>query len=190
MNTSDSTPTVSVAAHRSHQNQNPLFELVGIGSKLVLDGVYLNGLHALRRFELRNTSSSPIIIKLRSNLGEQIAFQLTNENLPDRDFAPTSAKRTKPVSFTSSIFTESEGDVRVHKDDSTQADDSSSDVPSIYNTPSEAGTPPEPHDLPGTHQITTNTVEAANTGVFNTESNTLHGHQFNQLFNYVNHIDE
>ena len=191
MNTSDSTPIVSVAAHRL--NQNSLFELVGISNKLVLDGVYLNGLHALRRFEVRNISTSPIVVKLRSNLGEQVAFQLTNENLPDRDFATTPAKR-KPVSLPSSLFIESEGDIRlpqeIKTDDSTALDTSSSGVPSVYNTPSEAGTPPEPTETTGSHQITTNTAEAAGIGVFGAESNTLHGHQFNQLFNYVNHIDE
>ncbi|KAI9092651.1 hypothetical protein DFS34DRAFT_583878, partial [Phlyctochytrium arcticum] len=109
----------------------PLLELVHISHRLVLDGVYLNGLHALRRFELRNVSSGVITVKLRSTLGAQIAFQLTNENLPDHD-----------------------GD----------------------------GNDP---------RVTTNTVAAAAIGVFgSSEQNTLHGHQFNQLFNYVNHIHE
>ncbi|KAF9189592.1 hypothetical protein BGZ50_000692 [Haplosporangium sp. Z 11] len=60
----------------------PLFQLVNFPSRLVLDNVYLNGLHSLRRFGIKNTSQTDIIVKMRSSLGSQISFQLTNENLP------------------------------------------------------------------------------------------------------------
>lgn len=49
---------------------------------LILDNVYANGLHALRRFTLRNLTDFQLSITLGSDLGTQIAFQLSNENLP------------------------------------------------------------------------------------------------------------
>ncbi|RCI02538.1 hypothetical protein CU098_001898, partial [Rhizopus stolonifer] len=58
-----------------------MFELTGIHGRITLDNVYLNGLHALRRLELRNLSDQSILIKIRSNLRNQIAFQLENENM-------------------------------------------------------------------------------------------------------------
>ncbi|KAG0381083.1 hypothetical protein BGX24_012217 [Mortierella sp. AD032] len=60
----------------------PLFQLVNFPSRLVLENVYLNGLHSLRRFGIKNTSQTDIVVKMRSSLGPQISFQLTNENLP------------------------------------------------------------------------------------------------------------
>ncbi|KAJ3043675.1 hypothetical protein HDV00_004448 [Rhizophlyctis rosea] len=191
MNSNDATPTTVVAQRATH---TPLIELVGFGSKLVVDGVYLNGLHALRRFEIKNISPHALVVKLRSNLGEQVAFQLTNENLPDRDFATTPRKKAPtPHTITEAVLATAEEASRHGKGEDvgpwSPSQGDSSGVPSIYNTPSEAGTPPEPVE-PTTSQITTNTVEAATIGVFGAESNALHGHQFNQLFNYVNHIDE
>ncbi|KAG0065796.1 hypothetical protein BGZ89_007929 [Linnemannia elongata] len=59
-----------------------LFQLVNFPSRLVLENVYLNGLHSLRRFGIKNTSQTDIVVKMRSSLGPQISFQLTNENLP------------------------------------------------------------------------------------------------------------
>ncbi|KAG0014000.1 hypothetical protein BGZ81_000714, partial [Podila clonocystis] len=102
-----------------------LFQLVNFPSRLVLDNVYLNGLHSLRRFGIKNTSQTDIIVKMRSSLGPQISFQLTNENLP---FDP---------------------------------------------------------DAGGLQTVSTNTAAAAEAG-----SLTASGHQFNQLFNHVNLIDE
>ncbi|CAO3566103.1 unnamed protein product [Mortierella alpina] len=63
-------------------SSTPLFQLVNFPSRLVLDNVYLNGLHSLRRFGIKNTSQCDIVVKMRSSLGPQISFQLTNENLP------------------------------------------------------------------------------------------------------------
>ena len=51
----------------------------------MLDNVYLNGIHALKQLELRNTTHHSVLIKLRSNLSTQIAFQLSNENLSNFD---------------------------------------------------------------------------------------------------------
>ncbi|KAG1252418.1 hypothetical protein G6F68_011792 [Rhizopus microsporus] len=56
-----------------------MFELVDVHGRITLDNVYLNGLHALRRLYIRNLSNQPISIKMRSNLRNQIAFQLENE---------------------------------------------------------------------------------------------------------------
>ncbi|KAF9200015.1 hypothetical protein BGZ49_009783, partial [Haplosporangium sp. Z 27] len=89
--------------------------------------VYLNNLHSLRRFGIKNTSQSDILVKMRSSLGAQISFQLTNENLPFD--------------------------------------------PDTNETPLQT--------------ISTNTAAAAEAG-----SLTATGHQFNQLFNLVNLIDE
>ncbi|KAG0051774.1 hypothetical protein BGZ83_003300 [Gryganskiella cystojenkinii] len=106
----------------------PLFQLVNFPSRLVLENVYLNGLHSLRRFGIKNTSPTDIVVKMRSSLGAQISFQLTNENLPY-----------------------------------DSADATGSSLPTI----------------------STNTAAAAEAG-----SLTASGHQFNQLFNHVNLIDE
>jgi hypothetical protein len=54
--------------------------------KLVLDPVYVNGVHSLRRLDIRNLlSNHSITIKLRSNLGSQISWQLENENLANTE---------------------------------------------------------------------------------------------------------
>ncbi|KAF9435384.1 hypothetical protein BGZ76_006407 [Entomortierella beljakovae] len=128
------TSTTGHGHHHSHSNSthptsnpNSLFHLVNIPNRLVLDNVYLNGLHSLRRFGIKNVSQSDILVKMRSSLGSQISFQLTNENLP---FDPDSSESTLQT-------------------------------------------------------ISTNTAAAAEAG-----SSTATGHQFNQLFNHVNLIDE
>lgn len=49
--------------------------------------MYQNGLHALKRLEIRNLTDQRILVKMRSNLRHQIAFQLNNENInsvPDK----------------------------------------------------------------------------------------------------------
>jgi hypothetical protein len=89
-------------------------------NKLVFDSIYLNGLHALHRIKLKNNSDSTVLVKFKSNLGSQIAFQLSNENL-------------------------------IHEVD---------------------------------EYLVTNTVMAA----FDSARKGT-GHLFNQLFNYVNHVD-
>ena len=86
MNHAGSTPShAQGSAHHSSSLPNsstPLFQLVNFPSRLVLENVYLNGLHSLRRFGIKNTSPTDIVVKMRSSLGSQISFQLTNENLP------------------------------------------------------------------------------------------------------------
>ncbi|KAJ3219397.1 hypothetical protein HK099_004728, partial [Clydaea vesicula] len=58
-----------------------MFE-ISLPNKLILENVYCNNIHALYRFEIRNVTESIINVKLRSNLGSQVAWQLENENLP------------------------------------------------------------------------------------------------------------
>ncbi|KAI9176000.1 hypothetical protein H9P43_006364 [Blastocladiella emersonii ATCC 22665] len=70
------------AAPATARQRTALFE-VGLGPRLELDQVYWNGLHALHRFDVRNVTAEPIVVRLRSNLAGQVAFQLNNENLPD-----------------------------------------------------------------------------------------------------------
>ncbi|KAG2214861.1 hypothetical protein INT46_000159 [Mucor plumbeus] len=60
---------------------NPMFELSGLHGRITLDNVYLNGLHALRKLDIQNLSDQTILVKMRSNLRNQIAFQLENENI-------------------------------------------------------------------------------------------------------------
>jgi hypothetical protein len=131
-------------------SQSPLFELADLAGRLVLENVYLNGLHALRRLEIRNTSRHRLLVKLRSNLGSQIAFQLTNENLPDTDSTSEAAYPPK----------------------------SGDDAKNGVVLPSAPGL---------LINVATNTVAAAAIAAFGNATNC---HQFNELFNYVNHIDE
>ena len=128
--------------------------LMNIPSRLVLEKVYLNGLHALRRFEIRNVSQSTILVKLRSNLGSQIAFQLKNENLSDIDSQKADLLTSSELSSTSI----------------SEEDHSALFIVSLDNS----------------LNIATNTVAAA-AGAF---GDNVNGHEFNQLFNYVDHIDE
>ncbi|KAI9329352.1 hypothetical protein BDR26DRAFT_729799 [Obelidium mucronatum] len=54
----------------------------GAAAAVVVDNVYLNGLHALRWLHLRNPSAvHRVSVRIKSTLGQQLAFQLTNENL-------------------------------------------------------------------------------------------------------------
>lgn len=71
-------------------------------NKLVFDNVYLNQIHALKRFELKNTSQFPLMVKLRSNLQTQISFQLRNENLPQE---PDSIDRKSELSHADDVLT-------------------------------------------------------------------------------------
>lgn len=81
--------------------QTPMFELSGLHGRITLDNVYLNGLHALRRLDIRNLSDKSILVKMRSNLRNQIAFQLKNENISNlpQDASFQSAITTNTVSW-------------------------------------------------------------------------------------------
>jgi hypothetical protein len=52
-------------------------------NRITLGSVYLNDLHALKRLNVANTSTKLLRIQFRTVLDTQVAFQLSNENLPD-----------------------------------------------------------------------------------------------------------
>lgn len=110
--------------------------------RMVFDPVHLNGLHALQRFEIQNITAFPVLVKLRSNLGSQLAFQLTNENLPNPhvNTAADISMNSSSSSFDASL-----------QNSSSSLFDHSASVDSLVPPPT---------------------------------------FQFNQLFNYVNHIDQ
>ncbi|KAJ3156718.1 hypothetical protein HDU86_003942 [Geranomyces michiganensis] len=175
------------AAIRASASVPALLELVHLSNKLVLDSVYLNGLHALRRFELRNVSQFHLTVKLRSNLGSQIAFQLTNENLPERDSRPSSRNLFHRDLSSASLSSSVESGLSEMEGEYSQGQGPRW-APFLSNPGSpESETPAQTAST--SHPITTNTVAAAAIGTFGAEVSE-HGHQFNQLFNYVNHIDE
>ncbi|KXS18827.1 hypothetical protein M427DRAFT_176995 [Gonapodya prolifera JEL478] len=63
----------------------PLFE-TSLPTRIALENVYINGFHILRRFFVRNNSTtSSILVQPKSNLGSQITFQLVNENFDQDD---------------------------------------------------------------------------------------------------------
>ena len=65
-----------------------LVEVVGLeDGGLRFEGVFLNGLHSLRRISLKNTSAnvgegggSTVVVRLGSTVGDQVRFQLSNPN--------------------------------------------------------------------------------------------------------------
>ncbi|KAK4517675.1 uncharacterized protein ATC70_001016 [Mucor velutinosus] len=77
----DKTTASAAAPPSTSTTSSPMFELTGLYGRITLDNVYLNGLHALRRLDIQNLSDQPILVKMRSNLRNQIAFQLENENI-------------------------------------------------------------------------------------------------------------
>eukprot|EP00121_Abeoforma_whisleri_P005775 Awhi_evm1s5235 len=52
-------------------------------NKLAFGMLTLNKVHVLRRIHLFNDLDSPVLIDLKSTLGDRIRFQLENENLQD-----------------------------------------------------------------------------------------------------------
>ncbi|GAN04083.1 hypothetical protein MAM1_0054c03542 [Mucor ambiguus] len=77
----DKTAAAAAPSSTPITTTNPMFELTGLHGRITLDNVYLNGLHALRKLNIQNLSDQPILVKMRSNLRNQIAFQLENENI-------------------------------------------------------------------------------------------------------------
>ena len=59
---------------------NVLLETDVPNNRVLFDRVYLNDLHVLRKVSLRNVSGARLLVKLRSSLGRQVAFQLANDN--------------------------------------------------------------------------------------------------------------
>ncbi|KAI8978048.1 hypothetical protein BDB01DRAFT_800596 [Pilobolus umbonatus] len=81
----------------------PMFELSGIHGRITLDNVYVNGLHALKQLNIRNLSDQPILVKMRSNLRNQIAFQLENENLINLPDTTKEVETTNTVAWSSQV---------------------------------------------------------------------------------------
>jgi hypothetical protein len=54
-------------------------------SKLSLDAVVTDDRSVLTRFTLQSHVDAPLRVKLHSTMGEQLGFQLSNENLDDGD---------------------------------------------------------------------------------------------------------
>ncbi|KAI8137679.1 hypothetical protein BJV82DRAFT_674482 [Fennellomyces sp. T-0311] len=73
----------SNATNSNSTGKQSLFELVNVHNRITLDNVYQNGLHALKQLEIRNCTDQRILVKMRSNLRNQVAFQLDNENTND-----------------------------------------------------------------------------------------------------------
>lgn len=176
-------------------------------NKLTLENVYLNGLHALHRLLIRNTTGFPLTVKLRSNLGPQMAFQLTNENLPDSKPSPSHGKGQGQLmrgdsmaNFVQWLSMDSSLDSLsrpVMTSEPLSLDDGHSDSSSSSNLgcsmeDSSLGQQSTNAELwsqmLSAPPVTTNTVSAAI--VNSNKESKLHGHHFNQLFNYVNYTDE
>ncbi|KAG5461834.1 MAG: hypothetical protein BJ554DRAFT_5917, partial [Olpidium bornovanus] len=205
-------------------------------NRIQFDNVYLNSLHALKRLELRNNAGVPILVKLRSNLGTQVAFQLTNENLP-RALVPQQAVEPPNSSAVASPLSESELALGLKSVLRPAADAAPSAVPrtsangsvtskseaalsilshSTDSLPtSEAGVERADRDYDdedgaededvfvdadehlgeseGSDMLPSPDIANMGGGTghhFNSVAYGEHSHQYNQLFNYVNHIDE
>ncbi|KAI8615007.1 hypothetical protein BC830DRAFT_1124579, partial [Chytriomyces sp. MP71] len=128
-------PASVVSGHMKSGNGGALLEVVG---DECWDNVYQNGLHALRWLHLRNASAQRLLVRIKSTLGSQLAFQLTNENLPpsnDSPFEPRlihrhhhhpyNLKYSHEASFSSSSGSSSTRELvgqNMEKDDSAAAD--------------------------------------------------------------------
>ncbi|KAI7867864.1 hypothetical protein BDF14DRAFT_1799977 [Spinellus fusiger] len=77
----------------------PVIELVDVHGRITLDNVYRNGLHSLRQLKIRNVSEWSVLVKMRSNLRHQIAFQLRNENIADFSEAELQGLATNTVAW-------------------------------------------------------------------------------------------
>ena len=59
-----------------------LVEIVGLDrGALHFDGVFLNGLCSLRRLAVRNLSPQTVVVRLGSTVGDQLRWQLRNDNI-------------------------------------------------------------------------------------------------------------
>ncbi len=72
---------------------------------LTLNNVVLKDTYVLRRIELTNLCDAPLNINIQSDLGEQIGFQLDNENLQDGFDGPLQADDFNQVFIFSSFNT-------------------------------------------------------------------------------------
>jgi hypothetical protein len=59
-----------------------LVEVVGLDrGRLNFEGVFLNAMCSLRRLGLRNVSGGTVVVRLGSTVGDQLRWQLRNDNL-------------------------------------------------------------------------------------------------------------
>lgn len=172
----------------------------------LLDGVYMNGIHALRRLDLRNTSGERLRIRLQSNLGAQIAFQLSNENLPEErahEAAETVATGTDDTAsgiaaMTTTLASAASGPTAEGSRVMTTSQSLAS-LASLDSEPSVTSGGPTalaPSLFLHRRAVATNTAHAAALNLAMRASartadtaTTSAYHQCNELFNYVNYID-
>jgi hypothetical protein len=70
-------------------NSVPLLFTTSITNNIIeLKNVVLKETFVLKKFEIVSLCDVPLTISLKSDLGEQIAFQLENENLVDTSETP------------------------------------------------------------------------------------------------------
>eukprot|EP00833_Pecoramyces_ruminatium_P011519 jgi/Orpsp1_1/1185551/evm.model.c7180000094347.1 len=153
----------------NNEKQSSLIELIDVNSKFTLDKVYLNDLHALKRIKIKNIAEYPILVKLRSNLGNQITFQLNNENLENEN------------EFLNSVL-----------------NDQSNNPTELYNSNISLFSPINSYSDNESNVGYNNELKIKestySTSLLNnmnhTTANAVYNQQFNQLFNYVGQIDE
>lgn len=62
--------------------ESRLVEVVGLDrGRLNFEGVFLNAMCSLRRLGLRNVSGGTVVVRLGSTVGDQLRWQLRNDNL-------------------------------------------------------------------------------------------------------------
>ncbi|OUM65110.1 hypothetical protein PIROE2DRAFT_7914 [Piromyces sp. E2] len=152
----------------TENSEQSLIELVDVNTKFILENVYLNDLHALKRIKIKNVAEYPILVKLRSNLGNQISFQLNNENLENEN------------EFLNSVL-----------------NDQSNSTPEPYSSNISLFSPINSYSDNESvgHNFELKIKESTySTSLLNnmnhTTANAVYNQQFNQLFNYVGQIDE
>ncbi|KAM0791794.1 hypothetical protein ACM66B_004057 [Microbotryomycetes sp. NB124-2] len=78
---SSSSSSSSSPSHPSRYTDTALIQVLGLDrSRLVFEGVVLNGLCSLRKLKLRNVSKRPVVVRLGSTVGDQLRWQLRNDN--------------------------------------------------------------------------------------------------------------
>jgi len=150
------------------EEESSLIELVDVNSKFILDKVYLNDLHALKRIKIKNIAEYPILVKLRSNLGNQITFQLNNENLENEN------------EFLNSVLND-------QSNNTAEPYNSNISLFSPINSYSDNESVGHNYEL----KIKESTYSTSLLNNMNhTTANAVYNQQFSQLFNYVGQIDE
>ncbi|ORX51768.1 hypothetical protein BCR36DRAFT_582810 [Piromyces finnis] len=152
----------------AENSEQSLIELVDVNTKFILENVYLNDLHALKRINIKNIAPYPILVKLRSNLGNQISFQLNNDNLENEN------------EFLNSVLND-------QSNSTPEPYGSNISLFSPINSYSDNESIGHNYEL----KIKESTYSTSLLNNMNhTTANAVYNKQFNQLFNYVGQIDE